>query len=108
MTRTKFLPSGHTFVVPLQYFTRSASGTSANLLLDAVTIAMFLTAASVDAVATASAHNVAHTRSSFAEILACMTRFTFQKECTKYCRSQVARQVSLTHFALLYRICHSI
>src|SRR5947207_7007159 len=43
-TITKLFPSGHAFAAPLQYLTRSASGTSASLLPAETTTAMFLMA----------------------------------------------------------------
>ena len=103
----KFFPSGQAFVVPLQNFAISPKVTSFTLLLAEVTIAIFLNAASAETAHAAITQAIASDLYNFAEILACMDHFSFQKEYKKYsflCRS---RQVTVTHSLQLYRIRYS-
>src|SRR5262249_15881983 len=65
MTIMKLFPSGQVLAAPLQYFTRSAKGTSVSLLPAATTTAMFLIAGTAGRQVSTSNHSAKAPRSSF-------------------------------------------
>src|SRR5258708_37057148 len=68
ITSTKFFPSGHALAPPLQYFTSSASETSASLLPAETTTAMFFTAGTTGAHTSASRNIAMVPRSAFVSL----------------------------------------
>jgi hypothetical protein len=73
----KFLPSGHALETPLQNFARSASGTSASLLLALTTMAIFFTAGTAVAAKIRAKQNTPRERNKFTGNLACMSAKPF-------------------------------